>query len=269
MRPGDNARMPPSPAPPAPLPLSGVVITRNEADRIGRCLASMAPACAELLVVDSGSDDDTVAIARAHGAQVRHQPWLGFAAQKTLATSLAAQPWVLLLDADEWLADGAAEALRALFASGELEHRDVWCLRRRTRFLGRPLRFGGWSREWVHRLSRPDMRYLPALVHEGPDLAGKRVGHCGSVRIEHETARSLEEYRRKLRGYAELWAKQRARDGRRAGAAAAPVHALAYWLKHYVLQGGVLDGATGWRFHACHTRYVYEKYALLRGMQRR
>ncbi|MCD9027356.1 glycosyltransferase family 2 protein [Luteimonas sp. BDR2-5] len=250
----------------APLPLSGVVITRNEADRIGRCLASLAPVCAELLVVDSGSTDATVDIARAAGARVVHQDWLGFAAQKTLATSLARQPWVLLLDADEWLDDGAGPALRALFASDRLESCDVWCLRRRTRFLGHPLRFGGWSREWVHRLSRPDMRYLPVLVHEGPDLAGLRVGHC-DARIEHETARSRAEYRAKLSGYAQLWASQRHQAGRRAGPLAAPVHALAYWLKHYVLQGGFLDGATGWRFHACHTRYVYEKYARLRRMQ--
>lgn len=194
---------------------------------------------------------------------MEHQEWLGFAAQKTLATSRATQPWVLLLDADEWLADGAADALRALFASDRLESRDIWCLPRRTRFLGRPLRFGGWSREYVHRLSRPDMRYLPALVHEGPDLAGKRVGRC-SARIEHETARSLEEYRAKLDGYARLWAKQRIAQGRRAGPAAAATHAAAYWLKHYILRGGFLDGGTGWTFHACHTRYVFQKYTMLR-----
>ena len=263
MRPGDNARMPPSPAPPAPLPLSGVVIALNEADRIGRCFASLAPVCADLLLVDSGSTDATAEIARSHGARVRQQEWLGFAAQKTLATSLAEQPWVLLLDADEWLSDGADAALRELFASGKLEDCDVWCIRRRTHFLGKPLRFGGWSREWVHRLSRPDMRYLPMLVHEGPDLRDKRVGFS-EVWIEHDTARSLDEYRRKLAHYAELWATQRAQAGKRAGMLSPFTHAAAHWLKHYVLQGGFLDGATGWRFHGCHTRYVFDKYARLR-----
>ncbi len=251
----------------APLPLSGVVITKNEADRIRRCLDSMAPVCAERLVLDSGSDDGTVALAEAAGARVEHQDWLGFAAQKTLATSRARQPWVLLLDADEWLGENAERTLRELFDSGRMDTCDVWCLQRRTHFLGRPLRFGGWGREWVHRLSRPDLRYLPMLVHEGPDLTGKRVGHC-EARIEHDTARSLEEYRRKLAGYAALWATQRRRDGKRCGAAAPWLHAAAYWLKSYVLRGGFLDGAAGWRFHACHTRYVFDKYARLHAQAR-
>ena len=89
------------------LPLSGVIIAKNEADRIGRCLASMRPVCAEMLVLDCGSDDDTVAVARAAGARVEHQDWLGFAGQKNEAISRATQPWLLLLDADEWLAEGA------------------------------------------------------------------------------------------------------------------------------------------------------------------
>src|SRR5690242_14796119 len=90
-----------------PLPLAGVVITRNEADRIARCVRSLAAVCAEVWVLDSGSTDATVEVARAAGADVRQQEWLGFAAQKNAAIALAAQPWVILLDADEWLADGA------------------------------------------------------------------------------------------------------------------------------------------------------------------
>lgn len=247
------------------LPLSGVVITLNEADRIRRCLDSLAGVCAERLVVDSGSTDDTVAIARDCGAEVRHQPWLGFAAQKTLATSSARQPWVLLLDADEWLGEGADRELRGLFGSGRVELADVWCLARRTHFLGRPLRFGGVNREWVHRLSRPDMRYLPVLVHEGPDLAGKRVRRCGAV-IEHDTARSLHEYRAKLSGYAELWARQRHASGKRPGPLAPALHAAAYLLKAYVARGGFLDGRRGWLFHQSHAQYVHRKYARLREM---
>lgn len=80
-----------TPAPAAaPLPISGVVITKNEGDRIGRCLDSMRGLCAELIVVDSGSTDDTVAVATTRGARVVHQDWLGYAAQKTFANTLAA-----------------------------------------------------------------------------------------------------------------------------------------------------------------------------------
>ncbi len=89
------------------LPLSGVVITRNEGDRIARCIGSLSPVCQEVIVLDSGSDDDTVEIARRLGARVQHQDWLGFAQQKNAAIALAAQPWVILLDADEWLEPAA------------------------------------------------------------------------------------------------------------------------------------------------------------------
>lgn len=245
------------------LPISGVVIAKDEADRIGRCVASLAEVCSEVLVLDSGSGDATVAVATAAGARVEHQPWLGFSAQKNAAIARASQPWVLLLDADEWLAPETAPRLRALFASGDVERADVWRLLRRTRFLGAAMDHGGWGREPVERLFRPDLRYLPADVHERLDLAGRRVAAL-EARIEHDTARDEAEYAAKLDRYAALWAHQRRLAGKRAGFLAAPLHAAAYWLKNYLLRGGFLDGPKARRYHALHTRYVFRKYVLLR-----
>ena len=249
------------------LPLSGVVIAKNEGDRIGRCVASLAAICNEVLVLDSGSDDDTVAVARAAGARVEQQPWLGFAAQKNAAIARATQPWVLLLDADEWLDPAAPATLRALFAGGDSERADVWRLRRRTHFLGTPLNHGGWGSEGVERLFRNDLRYLPAAVHERLDLRGRRVASL-RTRIEHDTARSLTEYRSKLARYAALWAQQKHTESRRAGAISAPLHATSYWLKNYLLRGGFLDGAMARSFHAIHARYVFDKYRALRRLGR-
>jgi len=247
----------------AKLPLSGVVIARNEADRIGRCVASLARICREVIVLDSGSEDATAAVAAAAGARVEQQPWLGFASQKNAAIAHAAQPWVLTLDADEWLADGTADRLRALFANGDVERADVWRLVRRTHYLGAPLNHGGWGKEKVDRLFRPHLRYLPADVHEKLDLAGSRVETL-HARIEHDTARSDAEYAAKLQRYARLWAQQKRSEGRRAGPLAAPLHAAAYWIKNYVLRGGFLDGPMAARYHALHARYVFDKYRLLR-----
>jgi (heptosyl)LPS beta-1,4-glucosyltransferase len=247
----------------AKLPLSGVVIAKDEGDRIGRCVASLVALCSEVVVLDSGSGDDTAAVATAAGARVEQQPWLGFAAQKNAAIARATQPWVLLLDADEWLDDAAAARLRALFASGEVERADVWRLPRRTHYLGATLDHGGWGREPVERLFRPDLRYLPAEVHERLDLSGRRMAAV-DARIEHDTARSDAEYAAKLDRYAGLWARQRRAAGRRAGPLAAPLHAAAYWLKNYVLRGGFLDGPMARRFHALHAGYVHRKYSLLR-----
>lgn len=247
------------------LPLSGVVIAKNEGDRIGRCVASLAGLCSEVLVLDSGSQDDTVAAATAAGARVEQQPWLGFAAQKNAAIARATQPWVLLLDADEWLEPRALPILHALFADGRVEHADVWRLLRRTHFLGTPLDHGGRGKEPVERLFRVDLRYLPAEVHEKLDLHDRRVATI-AARIEHDTARSYEEYRVKLQRYAQLWAKQRYAAGRTAGAVSAPLHAAAYWTTRYLLRGGFLDGRGARQFHACHARYVFDKYRALRAL---
>lgn len=256
----------------SPVPLSGVVIARDESDRIARCVRSLVAVCDEVLVLDSGSTDGTPDIARAAGARVESQPWLGFSAQKNAAIARARHDWVLLLDADEWLTPQAQARIRALrtpdaHGIAGIARADVWRLHRRTHFLGTPLRFGGWGRESVDRLFRADLRYLDADVHERLDLESRRVETL-PARIEHDTARSLVEYRDKLSGYAALWAQQNAAAGVRAGAADAVLHAAAYWIKACLLRGGLLDGPGGWRYHACHTGYVAEKYRRLRALQR-
>ncbi|WP_159677875.1 glycosyltransferase family 2 protein [Luteimonas sp. 9C] len=245
----------------APLPISGVVITKNEGDRIGRCLDSMRGLCAELIVVDSGSTDDTVAVATAHGARVVHQDWLGYAAQKTFANTLAVHDWLLLLDADEWLSPGTDATIRTLFADGRIETADAWLLTRRNWFLGHRLRGG----EPMERLVRAGWRYLPSQVHERPDLEGKTVAKLDAD-FEHDTSRSHAEHVTKLSKYATLWAQQRRDAGKRAHALDGPLHAAAYLLKQYLLRGAVLDGAPGWRFHKAQAAYVLEKYRHLRAL---
>lgn len=245
-----------------PLPLTAVVVTKNEADRIARCLGSLVPLCSEVIVLDSGSQDATVEIARHLGVRVCHQEWLGFAEQKNAAIKLASQPWVLLLDADEWLGEGAEASLRRLFDTSAVEAADVWRLQRRTHFLGTALNHGGWGNESVERLFRAGLRYRPAQVHESLDLRGRRVDRV-PARIEHDTARTLEEYQTKLEKYATLWASQRMASGRRCGPVSAYTHAMAYWVKNYLMRGGFLDGSGARTYHALHTKYVLEKYQQL------
>ena len=255
----------PDPETPA-LPLSGVVITRNEGDRIARCVGSLLPVCAEVIVLDSGSDDATVAIARGLGARVQHQDWLGFARQKNAAIVLAAQPWVILLDADEWLEPAAQQRLRALFA-GDIERADVWQLPRRTHFLGHAMRAGSFAREPVERLFRAHLRHAIRPVHEFLDTTGSRVARSG-IRLEHDTARDAGEYWQKLQGYARLWAADQARRGRTAWRGRGALAAAAYGLKNLLLRGGLVDGPRGWQFHALHMRYAALKYRLLRESSR-
>lgn len=127
--------------------ISGVVITKNEADRIVRCVSTLSRVCQEVIVLDSGSIDDTVRLAREAGARVEHQDWLGFAAQKNAVIELANQPWVFLLDADEWCEDHDIAQLQNLIAAPEFESADVWSLPAANLFSGKSLLFGGRKKE--------------------------------------------------------------------------------------------------------------------------
>ena len=251
-----------------PLPLSGVVVAYNEADRIGRCVGSLVAVCREVIVLDSGSTDGTVDNARAAGARVEHRDWDGFARQKNAAIERASQPWVILLDADEWLEPEAQVRLRALFDGNRIEQADVWLLLRRTHYLGHAMRFGSFSREAIERLFRRDLRHADIPVHEYLETQGKRVRRS-DIRLEHDTARSGTEYRGKLAGYARLWAERRAAQGKTAWPGRGALAAFAYAVKNLVLQGGVLDGPRGWAFHVEHMRYAALKYRLLVGLGRR
>jgi len=244
------------------LPLSGVVITKNEADRIVRCVGSLLKVCREVIVLDSGSSDETVKLARDAGARVEHQDWLGFSAQKNAVIALATQPWIFLLDADEWCEDEDIELLKSLMASPRFETADVWNCERQTFFLGKSLSFGGREKEPVERIFRNNLRYLPAQVHEKLDLKNRTVKSAG-IRIQHDTARSYQEYSDKLDRYAALFAEQNAQKAKKAYAGQAGFHAAFYLLKNYVFRGGFLDGRQGSYYHWLHTRYVWMKYKLL------
>ena len=213
-------------------------------------------------MLDSGSSDDTVAIARGLGARVEHRDWQGYAAQKNAAIALATQPWVILLDADEWLQPSAQAAVRTLFV-GEIERADVWLLLRRTHYLGHAMRAGSFAREPVQRLFRAHLRHALVPVHEYLDIAGQRVRES-AIWLEHDTARNEAEYWRKLQSYARLWAQEQSRLGKRSWPGRGAVAALAYLTKNLIVRGGVIDGRCGLRFHLLHARYVLAKYAQLR-----
>lgn len=250
------------------LPLSGVVITKNEADRIVRCVKSLLKICREVIVLDSGSSDDTVRLAREAGARVEHQDWLGFSAQKNAVISLARQPWVFLLDADEWCEDADIAAIETLMASSQFESADVWNCQRQTYFLGKSLSFGGREKEPVERIFRNSLRYEPAQVHEKLDL-GNRIVKAANIRIQHDTARTYSEYSSKLDSYAALFAEQNAVKAKKTYAGQAGIHAFFYLLKNYVFRGGFLDGKQGFYYHWLHARYVWMKYRLLADLSRK
>ncbi|RLS80018.1 MAG: glycosyltransferase family 2 protein [Planctomycetota bacterium] len=222
------------------LPVSAVVVTRNAARHLAAVLAA-ADVCAELLVLDSGSSDDTSAIARAAGARVEQQPFLGFGPQKCRGVELAAHDWILSLDADEVLDDQARAAIRGVDLS---DPRSCWSLRRRT-FIGiREVRHGPWGNDQVLRLfNRTTAGFKPLPVHEEVESARRPTLLPGS--ILHYSYRDRADVIARAVEYAPLKAGMLRRAGQRNATWTLPLRAALAFAHAYLLRGGFRDGADG------------------------
>ena len=247
-----------------PLPLSLVIITRNAAHELADCLASVAFA-AETIVVDSGSVDDTAALAVRSGAQVIVQAWQGFGPQKNFAVGQAAYDWVLCLDADERVTPELAEAVRALFAGG-LPPVAAYSIARRNRFLGRWLAHGEGYPDWNIRLfDRRRARWSADLVHEKVLADGPVMRLRGD--LLHASAESIDAYIAKQNRYTTIQAEAMHARGERAGVAQLVLSPAARFLRFYVFRLGFLDGAAGFAHIAIGAFASFLKYAKLRALQ--
>ena len=220
--------------------ISAVVIARDAADHVGETLASVA-FCPERLVLDSGSTDDTVAIARAAGARVEHQPFLGYGPQKRRAVELAEHDWILSLDADETL---DAEAAAAVIALDLADAGQCFAFRRRT-FIGRrEVRHGPWGGERVLRLfHRGSAGFSSLPVHEQVESRSEPRLLPGSI-LHHSFADAADVLARSIR-YARLKADVMRAKRQRVSAWGLPLRGAGNFVKAYVLQGGWRDGAAG------------------------
>jgi glycosyltransferase involved in cell wall biosynthesis len=241
------------------LPLSVMVTTLDEADNLPDCLHSVRWAD-DVLVVDSGSRDDSVEIARRAGARVVVHRYESAARQKNWALPQLVHPWVLILDADERVpADLAAEITAIVRADGPL---DGYFLRRQSFFLGRAIRHCGWDRDEVLRLFRAGRgRYDDRLVHERLQLDG-RSGRLPTPLL-HYTYRSFSDYLERLDRYTARGAADLRAAGRRPSWAALLLRPPARFLRMYVLQRGFLDGIHGLLLCTLAATSVWLKYARL------
>jgi glycosyltransferase involved in cell wall biosynthesis len=221
--------------------LTAIVPTLDEAENIAECLARLQIAD-ELLVVDSFSSDGTAEIAARHGARVLQHEYTSPSAQKNWALAQASQEWVLFVDADERLTDELAAQVRAV-VDGPAAH-DGYEVRRRNFFLGREIRRCGWQNDWVLRLFRRSRgRYRERQIHERVEVNGS-VGRLSGCLL-HYSYRSLDDYWRKLRRYADWSALEARKGGRTISPLYMMVHPPLRFLRAYLLQGGFLDGAPG------------------------
>lgn len=248
------------------LPLSLVVITRDAAGSLADCLASAAFA-SDVVVVDSGSRDDTVEIARRSGARVIAERWRGYGPQKRFAVDAAAHDWVLCLDADERVSPELERAIRAAFAPGAPAS-GAYAMARRNRFLGRWLAHGEGYPDWKLRLfDRRRARWSDDLVHERV-IADVPVARLDGD-ILHASAESIEDYVAKQNRYTTLQAEAMHARGEHAGFADLALSPAARFLRYYVLKLGFLDGAAGFAHIAIGAFASFLKYAKLRALERR
>lgn len=221
-------------------PVSAVLITRNAASQLEACLASLA-FCDEILVVDSGSEDETQALARRHGARVIEEPWRGFGPQKHYAVTLAAHDWVLCVDADERVSDALRASIEtALVVPDHVAYRFPRC----NRFMGRYLRHGEGYPDWSLRLfDRRQAQWSDDAVHEKV-LTAAPVGNLTGDLL-HDSAETLDSYLAKQNRYTTLAAQEALSQGKRAGAGRLLLSPLVRFIKFYFLRRGFLDGLPG------------------------
>jgi glycosyltransferase involved in cell wall biosynthesis len=250
-------------APEDKLPLTVAIITLNAGAQIEACLASVAFAD-EVLVVDSGSTDETVAIARARGARVLAHEWLGFGRQKQLAVQNARNDWVLSLDADERVSEALARSIGA--ALGERRYK-AFRMARRNRFLGAWLAHGEGYPDWSLRLfHRGHASWSNDEVHEAV-LTTAEVGRLEGDLL-HDSAEDLATYLAKQNRYTTLHARSLFEQGVRASYWRLLVNPLVRFLKFYVLKLGFLDGGPGLAHIAVGCSNTFHKYLKLIELQR-
>ena len=240
--------------------LSVTIITLNEESNIRRTLESVRWAD-EIVVLDSGSTDRTVSICREFTERVFHQDWLGYGNQKNAAIDRATGDWVLSLDADEPIEQALADEIRSLMASPDAL--DGYRIPRKTFFLGRWMKHGGWYPDYNLRLFRKGKgRFSERAVHESVTVKGS----FGTTRhaILHYAYPDLSSYVASINRYSSLAVDVMAEKGissRKTSLLNILFRPVFTFLLKYVLRLGFLDGKQGLLINLFHSWYVFAKYA--------
>lgn len=214
----------------------------------------------EIIVVDSGSTDETVSICKGMGAQVYvHADWPGFGPQKNRALSYATRGWVFSIDADEritpQLRSEIEQAMREAKADG------YYCPRL-SQFCGKFVRYSNWYPDYVLRLFKRKIgRFSDSLVHESLVLQG----HTAKLKspLLHYSYLTADDVERKVEHYSSAAAQQMFQSGRRSSWLGAALRGGWAFMRTYILRLGILDGTTGWNIARMNARTTYLKYRKL------
>jgi glycosyltransferase involved in cell wall biosynthesis len=243
--------------------LSVTVITKNEAADIGGALESVTWAD-ELIVVDSGSTDETAAIARRYTDRVIVRDWPGYVAQKNYAASIARHDWLFSLDADERVTPDLAREIQGLVAT--MPPHAAFRVPRVTWHLGRWIRTTDWYPDYQTRLyDRRTAEWTGRYVHESVSVRGT----TGQLRgeLQHYAYRDIADHLETIGRYTTYAAHQMYENGRRTNPLQIAGHPPLAFLRNYLARGGIRDGAPGLIISALNAYYVFLKFAKLWELQ--
>jgi glycosyltransferase involved in cell wall biosynthesis len=242
-----------------PIDLTAILISKNASRTISATLTSLS-FCSELIVIDSGSDDGTVAIARSHGARVIETDWPGFGIQKQRAVQAVTTPWALSIDCDEVVSDSLRLEIISVLDNPSYE---VYRMPRLNHLCGRPVRCAGWYPDYVERLFRVESAHFSeASVHESLDY----VCVCGTLKspLFHYTYDTIEVAVEKLNCYSSLGASRLSRRltlrNRRVRRWMPPLRFLYRFFYSFIVRRGCLGGLDGFTVSLLQAVEVYFKY---------
>ena len=225
--------------------ISAVIITRNEAHNIARCINSLAGVADDVVVVDAESADDTKRLAENAGARVIVRKWTDYSDQKNFANAQVKGPYILSLDADEVLSAELTTSLHEEIAKGLT---GAYRLNRLTNYCGAWVRHGGWYPDAKVRLFPKDgTRWEGAHVHEELKLAPGTIVHPLRGDLLHYSYRSVEEHLARLERYSDLHARKMLAEGKHPGILKQLFSPTVKFLQTYLFKLGLLDGLAGWR----------------------
>lgn len=241
------------------LALSIVIITYNEEKRLADCLNQLIPGV-ELIVLDSGSDDKTLDIAKKFGAQTYTRKFDNYAAQKNAAIQYASRKWVLSLDADEVLSEELRQSILKIVQSEHTPH-VAYKIRRSLVYMGKKLRFGK-ATDYPIRLFMKDKAKFAGDIHEKLEVQGS-IGIIKSDLL-HYSYENLDDYFNRFNRYTKMIAQNHQSKGKKIFL---PFHFIrpgAEFIYRYIFRLGCLDGSAGFSYALVSSLYAFVKYEKLR-----
>jgi glycosyltransferase involved in cell wall biosynthesis len=247
------------------VPVSVVIITKNEADIIAGCIKKARQITDDIVIIDSGSTDETLDIAANYSCRVYEKTWDGYGVNKNKGIDLAKYNWILSIDADEIADDELINALHTLkFADPSV----VYDIKFRSYFGETPIRFGSWGRDHHIRLfNRNLVKWSETMVHETLIMPDAVQVESLKGRLHHYSVKNAEEHNRKSTYYAKLCARKYFISGKRVTAVKLYLSPIFGFVKNYILYLGFLDGREGWAIAKITLKNTRRKYDFLSQME--